>query len=503
MSYPSNLFNLIKNSAFKYPENEAIYCKNRRIRYRELLSIINLWSRLLSANGIHRGDKIGIMLPNCDEFIYSYFAIAKIGAIAVLINPQLKEREIQYVYRNSSVVSIIKMKENMEVVLVNLETNEQKLLPSYEDVIDGGEKLSVSKHDRGISNYSDHSTIFYTSGTTGYPKGVLHTHKNMIYNPLTVAKTWNVKSSDIFLLVTPLCHLYACGPGMIAALGNGAKIVLTQNYDILSLPKLISIEKVTVLLGVPSLYVSILSLVKDRHFENNFLRLAVTSGAICSQDIIKDIRRHLCKDVINTYGMTEVGIAIQTPLNGNRKFADGTVGKPLLFVKVKIVDENNREIQDSRPGEIVCKSPTRYVSYYNPDRETSKALDNNGWYHTGDLGSRNEKGIFRILGRKDDLIIRKGINVYPSDVELVLNSISGVKEAAVIGLENRKFGQEIVAYIVTKNKKLQPREDEFRISCSKYLAEYKLPDKFHFVKSLPKSSTGKILKYKLVDKNRN
>jgi len=475
------------------PEKVALNFRGSSVTYGELDKMVLAYACFLKKAGLKAGDKVVLSCLNSPEFIYSYFGTVRNGAVIVPINLLLTMEEITYVVKDSEAKFMImhplilqKSKLSKEVIekalgvtlfVLDEDFNAQLSVLSTEGFEDFGEENSVS-------------TFLYTSGTTGKQKAAMLTHKNLVVNSEQCYIGLQARPDDIYMCVLPMFHVFAFTACILMPLWSGATISILESFQPKEVIETLLKDEITIFMGVPSMYVVLLEAGK-KNITFPHLRLAVSGGAALPVEIYRQGREIMKLPIVEGYGLTEASPAVSfNPPDGIQK--EGSIGLPLPGVECKIVDDDDRELSAEVVGELAVRGDNVMLGYYNQPDETAKAL-RNGWLHTGDLAKKDEEGYIYIVDRKKDMVIVAGLNVYPREVEEVIYQYPKVKEAAVIGLADKLRGEYVKAFVVLKEGEECHSKELLRFMKEK-LAAYKLPRHIEFVGSLPKNSTGKIMK---------
>lgn len=458
---------------------------------------------LISA-GIKKGDKLAMLLPNCPEFVFSFFGIPTAGATMVPINVLLKAPEIKFILDFSDSRAIITTSRFVPLI-DQLRSELPKLELFY--VTDGepqkgwrsfSELLNAPSGDPNIpiNDKEDVAAIIFTSGTTGNPKGVMLTHHNYLVNAAQARKAMKITPDDRFCIFLPAYHVNTQIAGILAPMEGGASFVLLEKFSPVQFLEALEKYQATSFSGVPTVYAILLQVPEAEKYNLSKLRACICGAAPMPVEVFKKFEEKFNAFILEGYGLTE-GTCVSTlnPLDGPRKI--GSIGIALEGQDIKIVDDNLNELPCGAIGEIAIKGENVMKGYYkNP--EATAATIKNGWLLTGDIGYQDNDGYFYIIGRKKELIIRGGVNIYPKDVEEVLYKYPGIAEAAVVGIPDPIWGEEVFAFIVpAPNAKLT--EQEIIEYCKKNLADFKCPKKVIFKDALPKTATGKIQKHIIVE----
>ncbi len=475
------------------PDKIALNYKGNSITYGQLDQKVLAYAGYLRKAGLKEGDKVVLSCLNSPEFLYSYFGTVRNGAVIVPINLLLTMEEIVYIVKDSEAKFMIvhplilqkaKLpKEAVEkalgitLIVLDEEFNQQLSEVSAEDFED-------------YTNENSISTFLYTSGTTGKQKAAMLTHKNLVFNSEQCYIGLQARPDDIYMCVLPMFHVFAFTACILMPLYSGATISILESFQPKEVIETLLKDNITIFMGVPSMYVVLLEAGK-KNITFPKLRLAVSGGAALPVEIYRQGREIMKLPIVEGYGLTEASPAVSfNPPDGIQK--EGSIGLPLPGIECRIIDEEDNELPAGEVGELAVRGDNVMLGYYNQLDETLKAL-RNGWLHTGDLAKKDEDGYLYIVDRKKDMVIVAGLNVYPREVEEVIYQFPKVKEAAVIGLADKLRGEYVKAFIVLKEGEECHSKELLRFMSEK-LAAYKLPRHIEFVESLPKNSTGKIMK---------
>jgi long-chain acyl-CoA synthetase len=461
----------------------------REWTYSEFDKAVNRTANLLISRGIGKGDVVSLLLPNSPEYIIAYFACWKIGAIAGPINSLLKPEEVQWAINNSE----------SKLTLVNARF-EASLLPDQAHVLfdDVGEADLFLETLKTVEIESDdEAIIIYTSGTTGKPKGCLLTHSNLIANANQIAEWMGFGPNDRLLTVMPLFHMNAVSVTTMTALYASGSTVIAPKFSATRFWEWIKKYEITSFGSVATMLSMLLaksnstdSSLASRH---SSLRFAMCGSAPVPAEVLKKFEETFGVLVIEGYGLSESTCrSTFNPPNGDRR--PGSCGQA-IGNEMKVVDEDDEEVADGQLGEIVLRGPNILKGYFKNQEATEKAFAN-GWFHTGDIGYRDADGFFYIADRKSDMIIRGGENIYPREIDDLLYTHPAVAHAAVIGVQDELYGEEVAAFVVLKDG-AAVTENELIDFCKLHFADYKCPKTIRFVDDIPKGPTGKLLKREL------
>ncbi|MCL6557247.1 MAG: long-chain fatty acid--CoA ligase [Firmicutes bacterium] len=489
-----------------YPGQEAVVYHERRITYSQLQEQIYRLANGFRKFGIPRGERVLVALANSPEFIISYFALMQIKAVLVPLNPQYTYNEFRTIAKDAAPVAAItdpagapvfsRLREETGLpkeIIVIRSPDPGAGLHSFEKILAGGEASPGPAETHGRDEVVE---ILYTQGSgTGKPKGAMLTNNNLYSNAVTFAKLCRLTPADRLLLVAPVYHAAAQTCVMNAALVTGAALVVHDGWKGPE-PVLQAIqdEKITFFYGPPTMYALIINHPDLERYDTGSWRVAYTGAAPLPPEIFTEFEQKFGFQITEGYGLTETSpVVCSNPVDGLKK--PGSVGPPVPGVEVKIVDYEDREVPVGQVGEIVVRGPNVMKGYYNREEETNWVM-RNGWFHTDDLAYMDSDGYVFIIDRKKDLIIRGGLNVHPREVEDVLYTHPKVFDVAVVGVPDPVWGEEIMAIVLLREgEKMDP--GELQEYCRDKLARYKIPRYIHFVEEIPKTSSGKLLKYEL------
>lgn len=479
---------ILADTASLYPRKNMITHGKKSYSYQDSWCIVKKLSCQL--NQLNVEGKVLVSMPNSPEFIFTIFAIFKIGAIPIPLNPGYTSYEMKQIIKDSG-ATVLSTREKEGVCFRFINSNGVYKFTT-DELLRDRDSLSIDIK----FNPSDTAIIFYTSGSTGKMKGVVHTFTSLCANPYNLVDIMNITSEDTYFIGVPLFHLFGFSPGMVTAIMRGAEIVITDMIGSIGVIDRIQNKKATVLLCNATMLKQLIYLLERRKYDISSLRIVMVSGSIVQKKLLATAIKELCKNTLNLYGTTETGIISQTLPGEDILHLSTTVGKPLPGIKIRIVDDNRKELSLGSIGEISCKTYGVFKEYHNMPSATSKAVDSKGWYYTGDMGKIDEGDYISIVGRKIEMITKSGFNIYPREVELVLLQHQKIKDAAVVGIPDPDYG-EIVRAVIIKKENEYLTNDEIIDHCHQRLVNYKVPDQIVIVKEFPLTSTGKIRKNEL------
>lgn len=452
----------------------------------------------LAKQGVKPEDKIVLLMGNCMEFLYLFLGAGRIGAVIVPVNPTLKPDEIAYIANNADATVIVTIPEFAAFIplVKSALPKVQKIFVVGDTPVEGTALFStllepVDEIPPIVATENSDAALIYTSGTTGMPKGVILTHRNYIWNARAVMRSNRLLSTDRFLCILPLFHVNAQVVSTLTPLMSGTDVVLMGRFNLHGILPLIEKHKVTIMSAVPTIYNMLCALSKMSKNDISSMRFFVSGAAPMPEETYEMTQRILKKPLIMGYGLSEATCASAVadhddPIRWN------SVGPALRYTPIRIVDKDGHDVPPGEVGEILVSGPTVMRGYYKNPEATAEVLKD-GWLHTGDQGRFDDEGYLYIVGRLKDMIIRGGQNVYPVQIENVLSKMPGVEESCVVGVEEARWGQEILAVIKTAEGKTLT-EEEVIAFCRENLAPYKVPRFVRFAESFPKTPTGKIKK---------
>lgn len=498
-----NGISCLKLSAFKYPEKIGFICDDESYTYEQVANISLVVAEYLRDVGIGRGDKICSVFYNSIELIIAWFSTLIVGAIIVPINFIFVADEMSYIAEHSEVKAILYGSDFEQVVNVvrnqvqNLQTtflmdiNDSKLKEMWgQDRTQKFEEI-----DEGIKDAKDISFINYTSGTTGKPKGAMITHQNSIWNQVKISQDTPLIHEDVFLSSTPLFHSGGMGR-FLATVLMGGTFVTWRNFSAIRTMESIGKYKATNIALLPSMTRMIMELPNINEFDVETVRIVLLFAANVPVEMKKNaLKIFYNAKVIDCYGMTE-NTSATTMLKGDDVLRKpSSVGLPYMFTRIKIFDDEFNELPPETVGEIGIKGPTVMKGYFKNQQATDETIKD-GWLLSGDLGKKDKDGYLYIMGRKKEMIISGGENIYPTELELILINHPKIREAAIVGTSHPKWGETVVAFIVIENGE-KMTEEEFDNFCIEKMARYKRPRIVKFVNTLFRNENGKVVKKEL------
>jgi fatty-acyl-CoA synthase len=524
---------LLEDVAKRQPDIDAVVYPDRGLRYsyKQFDELCREVAKGFMQLGIKREENVAIWSSNSPEWLTSQFSTGKMGAVLVTVNTSYRTAELEYLLRQSDSTTIILMDnyrgasyiDMLYEIIPELEKSEPgqlkcEKLPYLKNVILLGDErkpgmflwsdiLAMSKEvtDEQLNERmaslepDDVINMQYTSGTTGFPKGVMLTHSNLTNNALNIAECMSLTNKDRMCIPVPFFHCFGCVLGTLACVTVGATMVPVQEFDSKLVLQAVQDEKCTALHGVPTMFIAELNDKEFNKYDLSSLRTGIMAGSNCPIEVMKEVIEKMGADEITiAYGQTESSPVItQTRVNDSIERRVETVGRALPNVEVRIVEPGtDNEVPRGVQGELCTRGYHVMKGYYNNPEATASAISSDNWLHTGDLAIMDEDGYCRITGRLKDMIIRGGENIYPREIEEFLYQHPKVRDVQVVGVPDAKFGEEASAWIILKEGETAT-DEELREYCKGKIARYKIPRYIDFVTEYPMTASGKIQKFKL------
>jgi long-chain acyl-CoA synthetase len=488
-----NLASILAEAVERSPEKVAVKLDDVELSYAALDEGSARVAGMLKAVGVGPGDRVGIMLPNVPYFPVAYYGVLRLGAVVVPMNVLLKGREVRYYLEDPGAKALIAWHGFAEAAQAGAGE-----LPVETFVVTPGEfeqQLGAAEPARETVERDERDTavILYTSGTTGSPKGAELTHANMLTNCRVATESVIVVDEDDRLLgALPLFHSFGQSCTMNVAVNAGATVSLIPRFDPAKALEILERDEITIFEGVPTMYNAMLAVPDRDRYDTSSLRVCVSGGASLPVETLRAFEEAFGCKVLEGYGLSETSpVASFNHPHMERKA--GSIGTPIEGVEMKAIDDDGAEVAQGAPGEIAIRGHNVMKGYWRRPDATAEAIDDEGWFKTGDIATVDEDGYFFIVDRKKDMIIRGGYNVYPREIEEVLYGHPAVLEAAVLGVPHDELGEEVAAAVVL-NEGADASAEEIRDYCKGEIAAYKYPRHIWFLDELPKGPTGKILK---------
>lgn len=532
--YNRTLGQWLEHWANTTPDREYIVYSDRNLRF--------TWSQFnrrvdeaalgLLSIGVKKGDHVGIWAQNVPEWLTLMYACAKIGAVYVTVNTNYKQHELEFLVENSDMHTLCITDGTWDSNYVDMTYEmlpelkssprgalESKRFPKMKNVVYIGQEKyrgmynsselfllgknmdpALLKEVKETVDPDDVMMMQYTSGTTGFPKGVMLSHFNLANNGFLTGVHMKFTDQDKLCVCVPLFHCFGVTLATTNCLTHGCTQVMVERFDPLVVLASIHKERCTVLYGVPTMFIAELNHPMFDMFDMSSLRTGIMAGALCPIELMKRVSEKMYMQITSVYGLTESSPGMtQTRIDDSFEVRTQTVGKPYEFTEVVVINPETGEIcPDNVQGEICCRGYLVMKGYYKNPEATAEAIDENGFLHSGDLGIRDSEGNYRITGRIKDMIIRGGENIYPREVEEFLYHLEGVKDVQVAGIPSEKYGEEVGAFIILKEGATM---DDMTVKdfCRGKIARHKIPKYVFFVQEYPLTGSGKIQKFKLKD----
>lgn len=497
------------------PEKEAIVFEDQRLTYSEFRDNIRRMAMALKRIGVQKGDRVGVLFQNCPEFFYVQQAILYIGGIFISLSTRYRKFEITYMMKHAGAKFMFCVDEYMGTNFVDLLERIRPELPemetiiikghdiptwakSYKDVFDLGKEIDEKILMADLPEANEICSILYTSGSTGTPKGVMHTHHSIIWDSTRVCERLRIGPEDVFLMMLPCSHIFASFVLYTNAVMGRSKIVIMETFEAGEALRLQEAERVSVLYGVPTMFTLMLNHPDFERFDLSANRTGYMSGASCPVELVRAVMQKLHCNISAAYGMSEADCITITDYEDDEYIKSETAGRPIRGLELKIVDGDRKAVDVGVVGEIAIRGENLFTGYYKQEDLTRSSFDSDKFFYSGDLGKLDKNGRLIVAGRKKEMIIRGGYNVYPAEVEENIALVEDVQHVAVVGVPNRKLGEKICACIVPKPGHRLHTEKIIQF-CKENLANFKVPDFVEIMESFPMTTTEKIQKFKIKD----
>ncbi|RWZ60371.1 AMP-binding protein [Halobacillus fulvus] len=524
---------LLEKQAAAYPDHEAFVYPEKALRktYAEFNEMADEAAKGMMALGIEKGDHVAIWSDNKPEWLVSQFASGKMGGVLVTVNTNYRAQELEYLLKQSDASTLILAEDFrgtsyldiLKEICPELETSEKgdlqsdrlpflknivvlsdKSYPgcySWQDVLDMGMTIKdVELEERKQSlSHTDVINMQYTSGTTGFPKGVMLTHDNIVNNGNQVADCMRLTEEDRLCIPVPFFHCFGCVLGTLAAVSKGTTMVILEQFDAEKVLTAVKEEHCTALHGVPTMFIAELNHPQFETLKPTTLRTGIMAGSTCPMEVMKSVIEDMgAEEITIAYGQTESSPVItQTKADDPIELRVKSVGRAHPNVEVKVIDPaTGEEAEPGMPGELCTRGYLVMKGYYKNEEATSTAIDPEGWLHTGDIAVMDEEGYVEITGRMKDMIIRGGENVYPREIEEFLYEHPDILDVQIVGIPDQKYGEEIMAWIIPKDGRSLSEQD-VREFCEGRISKHKIPRYIEFTDEYPMTASGKIQKFRL------
>jgi fatty-acyl-CoA synthase len=502
----ASIWEVFAGTAARFPDKEALVVRHQGVRltFAELAAAVERAARGLTGLGLGAQDRIGVWATNCAEWVQMHLACARIGAVLVNVNPAYRAYELAFVLRKSRMKALFLWEQDKRSdyrAIVQEAMAGQTL--ALEHVVyfgtEGWAGMLAEGREIPVRRIApdEVTNIQYTSGTTGSPKGVLLTHRNVLNNAAILAEGMRISEKDRIVVPVPLYHCFGCVLGTLVSVVSGATLILPgATFDGLATLQAIHEERATAIYGVPTMFIAELEHPDFRSFDFSSLRTGLMAGAPCPIEIMKRVARDMqCEGMTVGYGQTESSPVItMSAAHDSLERRVSTVGQACANTEVKIVSASGETVSVGEQGELCTRGYLVMKGYDQELEATGRAIDEDGWLHTGDLATMDVHECFRITGRAKDMIIRAGENVYPREVEEFLHTHPKVAEVQVVGLPDARLGEAVAAWIRLKEA---AEEEEIREFCRGRIAHFKVPQYIRFVDDFPMTVTGKVQKFRI------
>lgn len=524
---------IVKEAARKFPDTEAYVYPEHGIRktYKEFDKETDELAKAFIGMGIQKGEHVAIWSDNKREWLLSQFATGKMGAVLVTVNTNYQEKELEYLLQQSDATTLIlcesfKGTSYLDIVraicpeiihaekgnilsekfphfkrVIVMTDNEYEGMYSWTDLLSHADKVSDDTLENALMSLHNEEVINiqYTSGTTGFPKGVMLSHKNVVNNGQLVGDYIYLTEKDRLCIPVPFFHCFGCVMGTIASVTHGTTMVIIEQFNPGEALQIVQDEKCTALHGVPTMFIAELNHPDFKQFNLSTLRTGIMAGSICPIEVMKKVITDMgASEITIAYGQTESSPVItQTKTDDPIEKRVSSVGKPHPAVEVKIIDPlTGEDTPAGVPGELCTRGYLVMKGYYKNEQATMSAIDPNGWLHTGDIAVVDEEGYIDITGRIKDMVIRGGENIYPKEVEEFLYQHPKVQDVQVVGVPDPKYGEELMAWVILKSGE-QITSDELKEYCKGKISFHKIPKYIEFIEAYPMTASGKIQKFLL------
>jgi fatty-acyl-CoA synthase len=527
---------ILHETALLHPDRDALVFPESGIRlsWKEFEKKCVSVAKGFMALGVEKGDHVSVWTTNLPEWIYMQFGLGMIGAVLVTVNTNYKSSELEYILRQSDSTTLVLMDGYRDSSFVDMayevlpglsETgcgrysnekmpylknvvyigprNDTPGMFRFDELLIMGEAVTDMQLQERANSLDTHDVINmqYTSGTTGFPKGVMLTHHNVVNNAIMVGDVLDLTHEDRLLIHVPLFHCFGCVMSTLNAVSHGSTMVVVESFDPLKALQYIDREKCTAINGVPTMFIAMLNHPDFQNYDMSSLRTGIMAGAPCPVEVMNDVRTKMhCPEIVIAFGQTESSpVMTMTRRNDPVELRVSTVGTLLPDIEGKIIDPaTGEDVGPDIQGEIVTRSACVMKGYYKMDEATRETIDKDGWLHTGDLGKVDNNGYFKVTGRIKEMIIRGGENIYPREIEEFLHKNPKISDVYVVGIPDKKYGEQLLAVIKLTDGQVSSAEEMVEF-CQGKIARHKIPKYWEFVDSYPMTASGKIQKYKIVE----
>jgi fatty-acyl-CoA synthase len=506
---------IVDRIASEVPEKEMLTFKGDRMTYGQFHAKVKQLAMGLKRLGIKKGDRIAALFPNGPDFFIVQQATLYIGGVFVLLSTRYREYELSYMLKHSEARCLFTVGEYLKTRFTDIIGKIRPELPNlefcfvvgddipswcrpYEEALELGKDIDEDILREDPPEYEDVASILYTSGSTGVPKGVVMTHRAFIFGAMQVARRLRITADDVTLMIVPCSHTLCAFIQFPNALMGRCRIVMMETFEAGEALGMYDQERISLIYGVPTMFILMLEHPSFSEHDFSSSRAGYTGGAIIPEELMVRIRTKMNCKIVSVYGMSENGACSMNDVEDDEALKVGTVGRPLDGVDIKIVDEQRRRVPVGEVGELAIKGPNLFQGYYKQPELTQASFDTEGYFYTGDLGKYLENGCLTIVGRKKEMIIRGGFNVYPAELEEQIRLMDGVQSVAVVGTPDKIMGEKIVACVIPVSGYKIAEQDVIRF-CKNRVANYKVPNRVVIMEEFPATALGKVQKFKLLE----
>ena len=514
--YPS-IPHVVRSAAERFGDEPAINDGDRRYGFGELANEMVEAVRATIALGVEPGDRVGLCAPNSAEWIIAALGILGAGGVIVPLNTRFKSGELSYILRKSGARALLASSFLDNDYIADLQKADPGLPAlgrtvsilgpagaaglSWAEFLEGGEVVTRARAEASIDRLTPDtvSDVMFTSGTTGHPKGVVLTHGQSLRAYGWMGQEYTFAPSDSFLIIPPFFHCFGYKAGWLASFIHGVTVIPMRVFDAGEALEVISRERISILLGPPTIFSDLLNHPQRAEFDLSSLRVSMTGGTTIPESLVHAMKRELSFDIVlSAYGLTEASALVTTTrIEDSAQTVAATSGRAIPDVEVRIVDELGADVAPTQPGEILVRGYTVTRGYWDEPEATASAIDDAGWLHTGDVGALDTAGNLSIVDRKKEMYIVGGFNAYPAEIEKILLGYAPVQQVAVIGVPDERLGEVGCAFVVLAPEHRGTTEDEVIAWARTQMANFKVPRHVRFVERLPRNASQKILKDEL------